>query len=296
MQSVLCPISQRSRLMKGLCIFLFLLISVGPSQVLAAVCELERTEAGGVEEFEIETFNTDYELPALWNNLFGVSPGMSVDDGVVLQAPMDVQWDAGSLVMGGVMTVKVKTDKNDPTIKKVKIEKAGKDDGLTTFISGTGGVNPNVAHGGWHEVEIENMQEVTVTFGNDTVTGILEKLEVELEDGSTTVNPIVKEFKVEIKGKTNAMEIKKGIISSVRVDVPSTSVLALAGVEYEEEIDAHPEILGGHTAAEYEGDDDSLMIGLDLAGLYDGRNDQLEEREGPCSVVPAFGGGQGPLQ
>jgi len=295
MQLVLFTLPPRSRLMMRLCIFLFSLILLVPLQALAAVCELERTESGGVEEFEIETFNTDDALPALWADLFEVSPGLSEDDSVILQAPMNIQWEAGSLIMGGVMTVKVKTDKHDPTIKKIKIEKAGKDDGLTTFVSGTGGVNPNVADGGWHEVEVEQMQGVTVTFDNYTVTGFLKKLEVELDDASTTANPIVKEFKVEIKGATTAAEIKKGTITSVKVDVPSTSVLALDGVEYEEEIETHPEILGGHTAAEYEGDDDSLVIGLDLSGLDDGFNNQLKEREGPCSVTSVGGGGVGLL-
>ena len=54
--------------------------------------------------------------------------------------------------MGGVMKLDVTTDPNDPGVKKVKINKAGKNDGTTTFVSGDGGVNPNLGqHDRWNE-------------------------------------------------------------------------------------------------------------------------------------------------
>jgi hypothetical protein len=114
------------------------------------------------KSLHFETVNADPILPDLWNALFGVAPGTSPDDALTLQGDHEVTWEAGTLVMGGVMKVKVKTDKKEPGLKRVTIKKAGKKEGTTTFITGTGGVNPNLFAGGWHEVKIKNMQGVTV--------------------------------------------------------------------------------------------------------------------------------------
>lgn len=283
----------------------FLIISVGLMTLVgfnrafaqsSVICELEVGDAGGVraaEELEFETFNTDPNLETLWLDLFGAVPGTSPDDLVTLQSDTVVTWEMGMLEMGGVMRLKVKTDKLDPSLKTVEIKKAGKKDGTTLFVSGTGGVNPNIADGGWHEVEVENMGGVTVYFDGYAITGFLKKLEVELDENSTLATPVVEEFELKIIGATLAPDVKKGTVTSIVVDVPETVVTALAGIEYEEEIEEKPQVLQGHTEAEFEMEEDATTEGVDISTLIDGNNDLLEEREGPCSVTGIGGGGGG---
>ncbi len=184
------------------------------------------------------------------------------------------------------MTLKVKTDKNDPSIKNIKIERAGKNEGTTSFASGTGGVNPNLANGGWHEVKVKNMDNVTVTFDGYTITGFLKVLKVKLDKDSTTGFPLVKDFKLKFKSVTTAPDVKKGYVvsSSVIIDVPETVVTANAGAEYEEKIRNKPEVLLGHIEAEYERESGAETEGVDILSLLDGNNDQLKERKGPCVV------------
>lgn len=256
------------------------------------VKEVKATSLRVADSLHIKTFNTDpnlFGLDGIWVSLFGVEPGMSVDDLLTLQGDHLVTWDAGMLTMGGNMKLKVKTDKKDPTLKEIKIEKAGKNDGITTFISGTGGVNPNLADGGWHKVKIKNMDGVTVTFvtdtGSYTVTGFLKKLKVKLDQDSTTVSPIVREFKLKLKAETTIPDIKKGIVSSVTVDVPQTVVTAQGGTEYEEKVKAKPELVSGHTGAEFERDEGAVSEGVDISSLLDGFNNQLKERKGPVTIV-----------
>ena len=256
------------------------------------VKEVKATSQRVADSLHFETFNTDPTLfgpDGIWVSLFGVEPVASVDDLLTLQGDHLVTWDAGTLTMGGNMKLKVKTDKKDPTLKEIKIEKAGKNDGITTFISGTGGVNPNLADGGWHEVKIKNMDGVTVTFvtdtGSYTVTGFLKELKVKLDQDSTTVSPIVREFKLKLKAETTIPDIKKGIVSSVTVDVPETVVTALAGTEYEEKVKAKPELVSGHTEAEFERDEGAVSEGVNISSLLDGFNNQLKERKGPVTIV-----------
>jgi len=258
-----------------------------PSQ--AMVCELKvkemkKTSLRTGESLHFETFNSDENLNDIWNSLFGVDPGVSPHDLLTLQVDRVVTWEAGTLTMGGNMKLKVRTDKTDPTLKEIKIEKVGKKDGITTFISGTGGVNPNLADGGWHEVKIKDMDNVTVTFESETVTGFLKELKVKLDRDSMTADPIVRDFKLKLKAETTVADIKKGIVSSVVVHVPQTVIKALLGNEYDEKVKNKPEILLGHTEAEFDhnkGDPD----GVDISSLNDGSNDQLKERKGACSVI-----------
>ncbi|MCH6559422.1 T9SS type A sorting domain-containing protein [candidate division KSB1 bacterium] len=185
------------------------------------------------------------------------------------------------------MKLDVKTDKKDPTVKKVKIKKAGKKDGTTTFVSGDGGVNPNLADGGWHEVKIKNMLDITVSFDGETVTGLLKELKVKLDKSSTTAAPVVKDFKIDITGVTTALDVKKGTVASVVVTIPATTVTALATTDYDEELKDKPEVLGGHTEAEFKRAKNAVTEGVDIASLSDGFNDQLKERKGPCSISAA---------
>jgi len=212
-----------------------------------------------------------------------------VDDLLTMQADNVVTWAAGTLSMGGELKLRIKTDKKDPSLKEIKIEKAGKNDGTTTLVSSSGGVNPNLANGGWHEVKIKNMANVTVDFDFDSVsyavTGFLKELKVKLDRNSTTGNPIVRDFKLKIKAATSIPDIKKGIVYGVTVDVPETVVKAQAGTEYEEKVKDKPEFLSGHTAAEYEREDGAVPEGVDITTL-DGNNDLLKERVGSCDVSP----------
>jgi len=260
-----------------------------PAQAL--VCELkvkevEETSQRVGDSMHFKTFNTDPNLNEIWQTLFGVDPGTSLFDIVTLHKNQIVTWAEGTLEMGGVMTVDVKTDPNTPGVKKVKIKKAEKNDGTTTFVSGTGGVNPNLADGGWHEAKIKNMTNVTVMFGANTVTGFLKELKVKLDKDSTTGTPVVKDFKIDITGVTTAADVKKGTVTSVEVTIPETMVTALADTTYEEKIKDKPEVLGGHTKAEFKRDKDALTEGVDITSLSDGFNDQLKERKGSCTVEP----------
>jgi hypothetical protein len=272
----------------------FLTIVAAPAVFAeASVCEIKvkvdkATGQRVAESLHIEHHNFDPgHLNDLWETLFGVmGPDMSVDDLLTLQTKQTVTWEAGTLEMGGTMKLKVKTDKKDPMLKEIKIEKVGKKDGITIFVSGTGGVNPNLADSGWHEVKIKDMDEVTVTFGTDTVTGFLKELKVKLDRDSTVGMPMVREFKLKIKVETLIPDIKIGFVTSVIVDVPETIVTALAETEYEEKVKDKPETLGGHTEAEYDRADGAVTDGVDIASLADGKNDQLKERKGSCVVSP----------
>lgn len=283
------------------CAAVLICITTAVTYAYALVCDLEVQEANADENFqtkaalfnqrvaeslEFETFKVDPDLPAVWNMLFGAAPGGGID-GVVTLSPSDiiVTWDAGALEMGGVMELKVKTDSKDHGLKEVKIDKAGKDAGTTLFVSGSGGVNPQLAEGGWHEVEVENMNGVKVTFGSQLITGFLKELSVKLSEESTLTNPIVEEFKLKIKGATVAPDTKKGTVTSVLIEVPKTSVTALVGTAFEEKIEEEPIVLSGEIEAEFERESDATVEGVDISSLYDGFNDQLHEREGSCTVV-----------
>ncbi len=261
-------------------------ITFGSPIIEDIVCELKVDEDDLDEQrvaksLHFETYNTDPDLLDTWDSLFGVTPGEY--SFITLLNDRVVTWEAGTLEMGGVMKIKVKTDKKDPALKEVKIEKAGKKEGTTEFVSGTGGVNPNVADGGWHEVKIKNMDSITVTFDGYTVTGFLKELKVKLDKESTTDEPLVKDFKLKIKGATSAPDVKKGTVTSVVIDVPETVITALEGTEYEEKIKDGPEILSGHTEAEFKREDAGTEW-VDISSLLDGFNDELKERKGACIV------------
>jgi hypothetical protein len=262
-------------------------ITFGSPIIEDIVCELKVDEDDLDEErvaksLHFKTYNTDSDLLDTWNPLFGVTPGEY--SFITLLNDRVVTWEAGTLVMGGVMKIKVKTDKKDPALKEVKIEKAGKKEGTTEFVSGTGGVNPNMADGGWHEVKIKNMDSITVTFDGYTVKGFLKELKVKLDKESTTDDPLVKDFKLKIKGATSAPDVKKGTVTSVIIDVPETVITALGGTEYEEKIKDGPEVLSGHTKAEFKREKDAGTEGVDISSLLDGFNDELKERKGACIV------------
>ena len=70
-------------------------------------------------------------------------------------------------------------------------------------MSGTGGVKPNLADGGWHEVKVKNMLDLTVSFDEETVTGVVKELKVKLD----------KDFKIDITGVTTAADVKRGTVT-----------------------------------------------------------------------------------
>ena len=80
-------------------------------------------------------------------------------------------------------------------------------------MSGTGGIKPNLADGGWHEVKVQTMLDVTVSFGGETVTGVVKELKVKLDKDSTTAAPVVKDFKIDITGVTTAADVKRGTVT-----------------------------------------------------------------------------------
>ena len=200
----------------GLVVGLLVLGAFGTSPVAAQVCELKVDGKVDrvVKSLHLETYNDDPNLGDIWQALFGVDPGMSLDDILTLQDDQTVTWKAGTLKMGGDMKLKVKTDKKDPGSKEIKIEKAGKHDGTTTFISGTSGVNPNLANGGWHEVKIKDIDGVTVDFGSGVISGFLKELKIKLDRDSTTADPMVRDFKLKLKAVTAIPDVKKGMVTS----------------------------------------------------------------------------------
>ncbi len=223
-----------------------------------------------------------------------------------------VLWEAGTLELTGLMRIRIRQDIRDPGLKEIKIENVNKTDGLTSFVSATGGVNPNVANGGWHEVEVKHMDNVSITFTEDTlgsqvVTGFLKKLEIEFDELSTRANPLIKEFKLKLTGNSSIPELGKGWVTSLLIEVPETRIIANEYTEYIEKIEDNPAVLGGHTDAEFEREPGALTEGVDISLLNDGNNDQLNERKGPCvvgeveppdlcpdgSVPPCSGGGGG---
>jgi len=274
------------------CSLLSLLLAFGSAPVVAAidmVCELKIKKVSAnatrvAQSLHLETYNTDPEREGIWFSLFDVIPQTSLDDELTLQADKIVVWQAGTLTMGGDMKLKVKTDKKAPSLKTIKIEKVRKNHGRTDFISGTGGVNPNLAHGGWHEVKITNLDNVTVYFGSAPVSGFLKELKVKLDSNSTTGSPIVREFKLKLKGATAIADVKNGLIASVIIDVPQTIVTALATIEYKEKVKDKPKILNGHTEAEFDWNEND-PLGVDIGSLTDGSNEQLKERIGSCTVA-----------
>jgi hypothetical protein len=262
-----------------------------PSTVASSlVCELkvgqEKTAVGPVryaESLHFETYNTDPYLSATWQLLFGAVPGTSPHDVVTLQTNQPVVWQAGQLELGGVMSLQVKATKV-PGAMKIKIEKAGKQEGTTNFIFGSGGVNPNLAPGGWHTVKIKHMDNVTAILDGTEVTGFVEELEIKLGHADASGMPTVKDFELEMIASTSLVEIKKGTISSLRINVPSTRIPALAGASYDEKIKSGPEETLGHTEAEYDRDSGNPLPAANLSSLADGHNDRLYERKGACQV------------
>ncbi len=259
------------------------------------VCELEietvkdRSSTGEVrrrvaEELSFETYLYDVSLDRTWVDLFSVLPNSSSDDIVILQGrDKTVTWPAGVLEMAGLMKIKVKTDK-DSGLKEIKIKRIDNEDGVTRYVNGTGGVNAQSADAGWHEVEVEKMDNVSVIIDGIEVIGFLKKLEVELDESSTVGAPVVKEFELKLKAATQLPDVKKGFVSQVIVNVPATTVTAVGGTAYEEETDEEPFLLGGHVEAEYERGEHAVLEGVLIDSLNDGFNDQLEEREGPCEI------------
>jgi hypothetical protein len=265
------------------------------------ICELEietldnsfstGTNSRVAEELSFETYLYDPMLETLWSNLFAVLPDNTPEDVVILQGENKrVSWPAGTLEMAGLMKIKIKTDESSG-LKEIKIKQVDSDDGITQYVSGTGGVNAQVAEGGWHEVEIEYMDNITVSIDGVEVTGFLKELEVELDEDSTASAPVVKEFELKLKASTNLPDVKKGFISSVIVDIPATTVFAVSGTSYEEETDEDPVLLGGHIEAEYEREENTTVEGVLINSLLDGHNDQLKEREGPCTITELGGVG-----
>lgn len=252
-------------------------------------CQNNDTGQRVAKSMHIETYNSDPELLNLWNTLFGVDPDdpvASPDGLITLQGPnRTITWEEGRLEMNGTMGLKVKSDCRNPDLKIVTIEKAGRcQQGTTGFVSGTGGLNPHLADGGWHEVVIKKLDNVTVSFGNYTITGFLQLLKIKLDEDGTTA---VKQFKLKIRGTTDSPNVCRGTVSSVIVDAPQTVVTALAGTEYDEKMKDNPEILSGHIEAEFEREPGAGIEGIDISSLLDGNNDKLKVRKGPCVIDDA---------
>ena len=257
-------------------------------------CYNDNTGSRVAKSMLLETYNTDPELVNIWNSLFGVDPDDPVasPDGVLtLQGPnRAVTWEAGTLEMGGVMILRVKTNSRNPALKNVSIEKSGMHCGTTLFISGTGGVNPNLADGGWHPVVIRGLDNVTVTFDGYTITGFLRELIVKLDQGGTTGSPVVKAFKLKINGVTDSPNVCKTHVNSVVIDAPQTVVTAIAGTEYDEKVKVNPVVLSGHTEAVFEREPGAGIEGVDISSLLDDNNDKLRVRKGPCAIDDAAAG------
>jgi hypothetical protein len=152
---------------------------------------------------------------------------------------------------------------------------------MTFFTNATGGLNPNIADGGWHEVKINGLDGVTVKLDDQTaITGYLKELKVKLDKSSSTVAPIVKDFKLELVTESTILEVGKGTVGMVVVTAPGSAVIAVDGTEYLEKIKSSPEALNGHTQAAHE----EGMVGEIILLQQDGFNDDLRERKGPCSV------------
>ena len=256
---------------------------------LEMICELKVDDGGNKLHFE--TFNQDPALFDIWNNLFDVDPGEPVDGVLSLQGNRTVQWLAGSIEMGGSMQLDVKSDKNNPGFKRLKIsslksKKSGRSKkrravlDTIEFVDATGSLNPNIANGGWHEVKIKGLDSVKIILGDQTVTGHLKELKVKLAKDSSTLAPIVKNFKLKMEGEMTIPDVSKGIVDHVVVLAPGSSVIATTGAEFEEKVKGKPQSLDGHTEAEHE---DSLVSEIFLLN-DDGFNGRLKERKGPCSV------------
>lgn len=275
------------------CSTLAVAVLLGAAPVFAndLVCEVELSEGSAtprtVHELELATRYVDPDAFLIWNQLFGVTPGTSATEHVTIAGSQNllVTWPEGQLDMGGAMRVRIKTDRLTG-LKDVKIEMPSANDGATLFIGGTGAVNPNIADGGWHEVEVENLGNVTVTFDGQVITGTLKKLEVELSPRSTTTNPVVKEFEIEISGATTAPDVKKGIVNAVSVFVPRSVVRVHPGTEFEEERSHESGGEARTIEAEFERESHATVEGVDASPLLDGANNLLHERVGACIVTP----------
>jgi hypothetical protein len=234
------------------------------------------------KSLHLETYNTNPELLVIWEELFGEAPGTST---LTMTSDRRVTWKEGTLEMGGVMKLKVKTKTDKKTgevSQEVKIEKSKSG---TVFGSATGGVDPNIADGGWHGVKVKGLDDVVMTFDGFTVAGFLKELKLELDKDSTAGTPIIKAFKVVIRGETDAPDISKGTASLVSVDVPETVVIVREGTSFEEEIKEKPEATSGHTEAEHERDKGALTEAVDISPLDDGNNEELTERKGKAVVT-----------
>lgn len=268
---------------------------VTSAHAVEMICELKLDRKAEEVSLHFETYNTDADRFPIWLDLFGIEPGASAStEDLVLQLPdRAVTWSGGDLEMGGVMQLDVKSDKKVPGLKKLKISKAKKKDAFPTiFVSGSGGLNPNVADAGWHEVKIKNLFGVLVSVdGADFVPGFLKELKVKLDKHNLFGATVVKDFKLKWEGFDLLIpDVKKGSASSVVIFAPATTVIAIAETEYEEELKDKPAALMGHTEAEL----NHSVGGVDISPLFDGFNDVLKERKGPCLVTPALGGPDDP--
>jgi hypothetical protein len=236
------------------------------------------------KSLQFGTHNLDSNLGDIWNSLFGVDPNTSPGNILVLQHPdREVTWPVGHLKMRGRMRLHVKPSRHTPGIAEVTIRKASRKE-TTEFVSASGGVNPNVANGGWHEVRIQNLDNVRVDFGEYTITGLLKELKVKLDRDSSTEEPIVRDFKIKIIGATTADKSDRGSVHSVLLWAPETVVTAISGTEYKEKFRRTPYVLDGHTKAKYHRRRIDASEGIDIRSLLDGSNDHLKKRTGPCTV------------
>ncbi len=264
------------------------------------------------DSMHLETYNSDENIETLWDSLFAATPG--VNETLTMQSDNVLTWQAGEIELSGQIGLSVssgkKSDKSGkrsgkrsgkgkppaptgPVLKKITLTDAKKKQGTTDFVSSSGGVDVNLADGGWHDVMVKGMDGVEVIIDGESVTGHLKQLKLQLAKSSTVATPVVKDFRLVLSAITEMANVKKGLAGSVVVRVPATVVTALGSTVYDEESKDGPAVLGGHTEAEF--DSEGGLIGVDISSLLDGSNDNLHQRKGACVVnIPnQYEGGEG---
>ena len=101
----------------------------------ALVCELKVGGDDGssdddgervAKSLHFEMYSDDPNLNYIWDALFDATPPAASGGTVILQTDQVVTWAEATLEISGAMKLSVKSDKKNPSLKKVKIQKAGK--------------------------------------------------------------------------------------------------------------------------------------------------------------------------
>ena len=95
----------------------------------ALACELKVGDDDGervAKSLHFEMYSADPNLNYIWDALLDATPPAASGGTVILQTDQVVTWAEGTLEISGAMKLSVKSDKKNPSLKKVKIQKAGK--------------------------------------------------------------------------------------------------------------------------------------------------------------------------